>query len=90
MDGPHCGHRADADVWMSVPMTPGMDTPLAGASGSCPRLEIAGCLNQGTEMCHLFTRDLQAVGTRRHKLLLRNEDCTAHTAVTHFTNVLNS
>lgn len=39
-------------------------------------------------MCDLFTRGLQAVGTKRHKLLLRNEDCTAHVAVTPFTNFL--
>lgn len=73
---------------MFVPMTPVWEPPLAGASGFCSSLEITWCITQGTEICGLFTRGLQAVGTKRHKLLLRNGDCTAHVAVTPFTNFL--
>ena len=88
MDGQSSLRTLSVEVWTSALMTPGWDPPLARASGFCSRLEIAGCITQETVMCGLFTRGLQAVGSKRHELLLRNGDCTAHVAVTPFTNFL--
>lgn len=38
-----------------------------------------------TVMCDLFTKGLQVVGIKKHKLLMRNENHTAHVALTRFT-----
>lgn len=36
-------------------------------------------------MCDLFMKGLQVAGIKKHKLLIRNGDHTAHVALTSFT-----
>lgn len=70
---------------MSVPVIPGWNSPLAKAGGFCSRFEITRCIFQVTPMCSFFTRDLCAVGTKRHDLLLRTRGYSACFARTSFT-----
>lgn len=92
-----CGyslHQAGAEVWTLLPRTPAWDPPLSRASEFCSRLETTEWISysKDNDVWSLHWRslqDLQVAGIKKHKLLMRNGDHTAHVTLTGFTILKN-